>query len=178
MTTPNNKNASAARSKVRPALVVDLVEDAGDWPDLAACERLIQGAADAVANWPGLVNGAASVSVALSSDAEVALLNGQFRGKAKPTNVLSFPAGHGATPGFLGDIVLAAETVRREAADEATSIEHHIQHLVVHGVLHLLGFDHEDAAGAERMEALEISILAELGIADPYTRELDTATKE
>jgi probable rRNA maturation factor len=169
MTAQNNRGATAA-------LNADIVCDAGDWPD--DIDVVVDQAANAVAAWPGLIKGTADVSIALSSDAEVAALNAQYRGKPKPTNVLSFPAGAGAPKDFLGDIILAAETVRREADDQATPFAHHVQHLVVHGILHLLGFDHETAADAERMEALEIGILAGLSISNPYTGDLDAATKE
>ena len=152
---------------------VDVIEDAGDWTALGDCAAIIQAAAAAVARQPKIVSGEVHVCVALSSDANVAALNGQFRGKPTPTNVLSFPAGTGAEPGFLGDIVLAGETVAREASEQATPLAHHIQHLVAHGVLHLLGFDHESETDAERMEALEIEILARLGIANPYTGALE-----
>ncbi len=81
------------------------------------------------------------IAVALSSDANVEGLNGRFRGKAKPTNVLSFPAGAGAPDGFLGDVILACETVEREADEQGVPLAHHMQHLVVHGMLHLLGYD-------------------------------------
>ncbi len=193
MTTPNKRDQSAKRAQHKAVLTVDLVCDAGNWSVLEGCGlessgpessgpeaagSIIQSAADAVASWPGLLRGDASVSIALSSDAEVMALNAQYRGKEKPTNVLSFPAGFGAPSGFLGDIVLADETVIREAADQGTPLVHHVQHLVVHGVLHLLGFDHETTADAERMEALETGILNILGIADPYTGELDLSRKE
>lgn len=177
MTTPNRQDASAWRTRAKAVLDVELVCDAGDWSALGDAERAVQDAVDAVAAWPGLAQNAV-VSIALSSDAEVGALNAQYRGKAKPTNVLSFPAGPGAPKEFLGDIILAAETVRHEADEQGTALVHHVQHLVVHGLLHLLGFEHETAADAERMETLEISILAELGIASPYTGELDAATKE
>jgi probable rRNA maturation factor len=101
-------------------------------------------------------------------------LNRDYRGLDLPTNVLAFPAWAPGTPNppdvpiLLGDVVLAFETVLREAAEQEKSLGDHLSHLVVHGVLHLLGFDHLTATDADRMEALETSILAKLGIADPY----------
>lgn len=166
---PERKSAKRAR------IDCDIVEDDGDWSFLENVEGLVEAAAAEVATEPTLKVRAASVTIALSSDASVAVLNEQYRGKPKPTNVLSFPAGQGALEGFLGDIVLAAETLRREAELEDIPVEHHFQHLIVHGVLHLLGYDHETDAEAEAMEKLEIGILARLGIANPYTGALDPA---
>jgi probable rRNA maturation factor len=105
--------------------------------------------------------------VLLADDARLQALNAQFRGKDSPTNVLSFgaPAG-GAGP--LGDIALAYGVCAREAAEQGKSLAAHLQHLTTHGVLHLIGYDHEDAAEAEAMEAKERAILAGLGLADPY----------
>ena len=123
----------------------------------------------------------AEVSVLLADDAMVRRLNADYRGSDRPTNVLSFPqfedalarggaaAPAGAVP--LGDIVLAFETVRAEAAAEAKPFTHHVSHLLIHGCLHLLGYDHQEATDAARMEGLERDILARLGIPDPYARD-------
>ncbi|NBX02785.1 MAG: rRNA maturation RNase YbeY [Alphaproteobacteria bacterium] len=103
------------------------------------------------------------ITVVLADDAFVKNLNRDFRGKDKPTNVLSFPG-----DGHLGDIVLAFETIEREAKEQQKTFKAHVQHLLVHGTLHLLGHDHIKDAEAEKMEALEIKILKELGVANPY----------
>lgn len=160
-----------------PVFEVEIVEDDGDWSRLTGLDDLIDEAARAAVlavegERPGLV------SVALSSDANVALLNERFRGKSKPTNVLSFPAGVGSPEGQLGDIILALETVEREAREQDIPFPHHVQHLVVHGVLHLLGYDHETTADAERMEAIEIAILSKLGVTNPYTGALETGKSD
>lgn len=110
------------------------------------------------------------LSIALVSDADIQALNRDYRHKDKPTNVLSFPAAFvsgGPTP-LLGDIVLAFETVMREATEKAISAEHHVTHLLIHGFLHLQGYDHETEAEAAKMEALEIAALAALNIDNPY----------
>jgi probable rRNA maturation factor len=119
--------------------------------------------------------------VVLADDALVRSLNREYRGNDAPTNVLSFAFQHSAKfapsfdigrgaaePRHLGDVVLAAETVGREARAQGTPPAHHLQHLVVHGLLHLLGFDHDTDARAEVMERLEAQILATLGVPDPY----------
>lgn len=112
------------------------------------------------------------VGVVLTDDAEQRRLNHAYRGIDKPTNVLSFalgeaPAARGV-PLLLGDVVLACETVAREAAEQKKPVSDHLRHLVVHGVLHLCGFDHENATEAAIMEAREVEILKSLGVADPY----------
>jgi len=107
------------------------------------------------------------VSVLLGDDASIAAMNAQFRGKKGATNVLSFPPAQ-AGDGFLGDIALAAETIVEEAEFQGKRFEHHAAHLVVHGFLHLLGYDHMNPQDAEKMEARERTILAVIGIEDPY----------
>lgn len=115
-------------------------------------------------------------------DARIAALNAEFRGKPLSTNVLSWPAFEGAAPEeppglpgegplFIGDIALAYDTCAREAAEAGVTLGDHAAHLVVHGTLHLLGHDHEDAAEGDAMEAVETKALASMGIADPYSRE-------
>jgi probable rRNA maturation factor len=153
---------------------LDIVHVAGAWDEAHAVPLARSAAAALVAE---LATASGAACIALSSDAEIAGLNGTYRGKPKPTNVLSFPAGPGAADGdapFLGDIVLAQETIDREAAERGVPFDHHLQHLVVHGLLHLLGFDHETEEEARAMEALEVRVLARLGIADPYAGEEDT----
>jgi probable rRNA maturation factor len=108
-----------------------------------------------------------SVAILLADDEAVGELNREWRGKDGPTNVLSFPAAPSAAP-HLGDIALAYETCAREAAEQGKALEHHLTHLVAHGVLHLLGWDHQTDAEADRMEAFERDILARLGVPDPY----------
>jgi probable rRNA maturation factor len=153
-------------------LLIDVVHEAGDWSRLGDAGEAARGAAAALAAELGIEEGEACL--ALSSDAEVERLNAAYRGKRAPTNVLSFPAPPalrcvpaGQAP-FLGDLVLAAETVTREAGELGVPVAHHLQHLVVHGLLHLLGYDHESDEEADAMEALEVRILARLGIANPY----------
>lgn len=116
------------------------------------------------------VKGAAELSIVLTNDAEQQELNRQWRGKDSSTNVLSFPQiePFGPVVGLLGDITLARETLEREAAEQGTSFADHFTHLVVHGFLHILGYDHLTDAEALQMESLETQILASLGVEDPY----------
>jgi probable rRNA maturation factor len=112
------------------------------------------------------------LSLVFTNDAEIREINSEWRDKDKPTNVLSFPAypiQPGDEPGpMLGDIVIARETVEREAVDLEKSFDDHLTHLLVHGFLHLFGYDHMDDEEAEEMEGLETRILARLGLSDPY----------
>ena len=128
---------------------------------LPGVERLVRKAARAAAG-----NRTQSLTIALADDRRVRALNARDRKKDKPTNVLSYPSGE---RGFLGDVVLARQTVWREARQQRKTPSAHVSHLVVHGTLHLRGYDHETGeVDAERMEALERRILKRLGVADPY----------
>lgn len=156
------------------ALDVAVVDDAA-WSALPGAARLVAQAAAALAAHAEFTDEASGLAaIALATDAEVQSLNRRHRGLDKPTNVLSFPCVPGsyadavATVTLLGDVIIAAETVFAEAREQGIPPAHHLQHLAVHGLLHLLGFDHEDEVEAEAMEGLETEILATLGIADPY----------
>jgi probable rRNA maturation factor len=151
---------------------IDVAVEADVWSRLDDAEALARRAVEAALKVaPDAPAGPVGIALLLADDAAVRELNRAWRGQDKPTNVLSFPAA--APPGApaphpLGDVVLAYETVAREAEIEGKVLADHATHLIVHGVLHLLGYDHETEAGAEVMETLEIRILARLGIADPY----------
>ncbi|TJV45412.1 MAG: rRNA maturation RNase YbeY [Mesorhizobium sp.] len=150
---------------------IDISIEAGDWPAEASLARLVDRAVAAAFAEAGAA-GHSELSIVFSDDAHIRTLNADWRGKDKPTNVLSFPAfphvKDGPLPPMLGDIVLAAETVAREAALEDKPLENHITHLVIHGLLHLMGYDHETDTEAEAMEAVERAALARLAIPDPY----------
>ncbi len=111
--------------------------------------------------------GKSALTILLSNDARLKALNRDFRGKNKPTNVLSFPAADNAG-NYRGDIALALGVTQKEARESGKAFGDHASHLVVHGVLHLAGHDHEQDADAQRMEALEVKILKGMGISDPY----------
>lgn len=148
-----------------------------DWPALA--QRAVAAALAQTPHAP-LADAAplVEVSLRLTDDAEVQALNRDYRGKDRPTNVLSFPqydptdfvmlANTDDGEILLGDIVLALETCTREAATRGIAVADHAAHLIVHGTLHLLGYDHQDDASGDAMEALETKALATLGLADPY----------
>ncbi len=145
----------------------------GGWYAFPGAEAIIAEAASAAAaaiTRPE--DGPIELSVALVCDDEIKALNTRFRNQEKATNVLSFPNGMMLSRSedkiFLGDVVIALETVLAEARAEGKDPRHHLAHLTVHGVLHLFGYEHDDEEEAERMEALERTILASLGIADPY----------
>jgi probable rRNA maturation factor len=165
------KPATGTRRTAR--VEIDLAVEAGDWPDEAALRDIADRAvAAAVAELSATARQPVELSLVFTDDAHIRQLNAEWRAKDKPTNVLSFPAfptlPGDPLPPLLGDIVLAAETVSAEATLENKPLEHHIAHLVVHGVLHLMGHDHEEDLAAETMETLERRVLARLAIPDPY----------
>lgn len=157
----------------------DVIVEAEGWPPVEELSDLVGAVlAAALEEIDDVFDEPAELTVLFADDARVQELNRDFLGKDKPTNVLSFPASDEASEPdteLLGDIILARETVEREAIEQAKPLEAHIAHLVVHGFLHLLGYDHEDDEEAEEMEALETLILANLEIADPYADDADEA---
>lgn len=159
-------------SRQGPRIAISLADRS--WRrDVAAPVRLARVAAQAALIGAKADQDASELSIVLADDRLLRRLNRDFRGKDKPTNVLSFPAGGmngAAVPSvpLLGDVVIAHGTTAQEAGAQGKSVADHLSHLVVHGVLHLLGYDHEKASDARRMERLETGILARLGIGDPY----------
>lgn len=154
-------------------VTVDILVEAGSWPSEAELTSLARRAVDGVlAEIGAKSNTTSELSLVFSDDAHVRKLNSGWRGKDRPTNVLSFPAfpggSRGTLPPMLGDVVLAWETVRAEAEAEGKPVLDHIAHLITHGVLHLIGYDHETDAEAEEMEEAERRILAGMGVPDPY----------
>ena len=164
-------------------MMLDIAIDADpEWDSSSGWDSLVRRAAEAAiaeSAFPQLASSprAIELSVRLTGDDEVRALNAEWRGKDKPTNVLSFPqmeaeqiamAEAEGPELMLGDLVLAREVCQREAAEKAIPLEDHASHLVVHGTLHLLGYDHHDDDSADDMESREIRALARLGIADPY----------
>jgi probable rRNA maturation factor len=150
-------------------LHIEISRNSDGWPDTldARAEEAVR---EALKQSKATVTGASELSVVLTDDAEQQGLNRDWRGIDKSTNVLSFPQiePFGPVSGILGDIILARETLEREALEQGVSFEDHFTHLMVHGFLHILGYDHMDDDEALVMESLETQILASLGVADPY----------
>lgn len=153
---------------------IDISVEAGDWQEagLAPTAKRAMTAAFAIAPLEAVAG--SEVSLVFTDDASIRILNKQWRDKDKPTNVLSFPGSDpdGEVYGpLLGDIILAYETVLRESEEQNIEFSDHLTHLLVHGILHLFDYDHQDDDEAELMEGLERQILASLDIADPYAEE-------
>jgi len=153
-------------------LNIEVSRNSDGWPE-ALDARAEQAVREALTQSKAKITGATELSLVLTDDSEQRVLNRDWRGIDKSTNVLSFPQiePFGPVSGLLGDIILARETVEREALEQGVSFEDHFTHLVVHGFLHLLGYDHMDDDEALAMEGLETQILASLGVADPYAED-------
>ena len=150
---------------------IDVLIEDDAWLALPESEDLARRAARAVFEVLEVPEPEAELTILFTSDAAMSELNRRWRGKAEPTNVLSFPAAGDHPAGLakvLGDIVLAAGVVAAEASAQAKPLANHAAHLIIHGVLHLLGHDHGEDAGALAMESLETRAMARLGLADPY----------
>lgn len=158
--TPSNR---------RPRLSVEIVERSELWSGAGVTHAQLVAAAEA-AYAAAHARGGGEVAIVLSDDAEVRRLNRTWAGKDRATDVLSFPAGASGddADAMLGDIVLAYETVARDAGQLGIPVAAHASHLVVHGMLHLLGYDHGTESEAAAMEGLETVVLARLGLHDPY----------
>ena len=154
------------------ALEIDIAVEAGDWPPEDVLALASERACAAAFSELGIEPNGTELSLVFTNDASIRELNREWRGKDKATNVLSFPAFEvapgDALPPMLGDVILGYETVSREAALDAKPFKHHLAHLLVHGLLHLLGYDHENDADADEMEGLERKILQRLSVPDPY----------
>jgi len=165
---------TAVARRARPARKIDVLVESGRWKEGTDVRPVIRRAvAEAAA---ALSTGGAELAIVLTDDSTMRLLNRAWRRIDAATNVLSFPArSAGGEPPLIGDIVLAYETIAREARAERKPFVHHIAHLAVHGFLHLVGYDHERKQDADAMERLERDVLRRLGIPDPYRRRAKAA---
>jgi probable rRNA maturation factor len=158
----------------RAAPAIEILVESARWSGRRGVQpllrRAIAGASAALPAEAAQSTRGAELAIVLTNDSAIRKLNRTWRGKDQPTNVLSFPSDPQAGPHrLLGDIVIAYETLAREARAERKPFDHHLAHLAVHGFLHLCGYDHESDPQAATMERLESAILARLGVPDPYT---------
>lgn len=143
------------------ANIIDVIFDCEDWQLIDDVKGFCINTVSKVLDYCNVREG--NIAISLTSDENITELNHQFRGKNKSTNVLSFP-----DDDRLGDIAISYQTIKSEAEQQGKNIKDHLAHMLVHGVLHLLGHDHEEDNQAEEMEELERKILADLSIGDPY----------
>jgi probable rRNA maturation factor len=168
---PSSSSRTSREATPIPEIDIAIRVEAGDWGDRRKLGRLAKKAVAASMASGLRATPGSELSILFTDDASIRVLNATWRKIDKPTNVLSFPGTppKGAVYGpLLGDIVLAHETVLREAQEQHLTFDHHLTHLIVHGLLHLFGHDHIDEGEAEMMESLETAILGSLGIGDPY----------
>jgi probable rRNA maturation factor len=167
------KSPSPARPRKRGAekqVQIDVIVRSSRWRKRPTAKTIVKKAVLAAAD--AVSTPRAELAIVLSDDSGIRTLNRDWRGKNAPTNVLSFPAaragkGQSASP-YIGDVIIAYQTVAREAVAEGKPFNHHLAHLAVHGFLHLLGYDHENDRDAQKMERLERKILKRLAVPDPY----------
>jgi probable rRNA maturation factor len=156
----------------RPAPAVEILVESARWKTRRGVRPLLRRAiteAAAALSTTALSTRPVELAIVLTHDSAIRKLNRTWRGKDEPTNVLAFPAQQQASPrGSLGDVVIAYESLAREAKAEGKPFSHHLAHLAVHGFLHLCGYDHETDRQAAAMERLEVAVLARLRIPDPY----------
>ena len=164
-----------------PELFIDISVQDPEWEQINAIENLIRAGAETTVELcplPRKLTGKKlEASIVLANDALIRVLNHEYRGKDMPTNVLSFAALDSDDPipdelAALGDVILSFQTIQTEAREQGKFVEDHIVHLAVHGMLHLMGYDHREEGEASVMEALEIRILEKLGIQNPYTETI------
>lgn len=163
--------AAASRAKSDAPIDIDIRVEAGEWPPASRLRSLVRRVVEAAASSIPLPPGGGELSLLFTDDAGIRVLNRRFREIDRATNVLSFPSPAPSDARFgaiLGDIVVASQTLRREAQSQGLTFDDHLAHLILHGFLHILGYDHAIEAEALAMERLEIGILADLGIADPH----------
>ncbi|MBU6235487.1 MAG: rRNA maturation RNase YbeY [Alphaproteobacteria bacterium] len=158
---------TSAHKPSNPAISYDITVDSKAWPTQATLRKHIRRVC-------GHLKAKGNITFVFTSDRKIRTLNHDWRGKDKATNVLSFPDGDLGEDGrvHLGDVILAFETVKREAKELGVPFAHHLTHLLLHGSLHLLGYDHIQEKDAKAMETLEIRLLAKMGIKNPYQMPL------
>jgi probable rRNA maturation factor len=170
MTPKRARKAKAARKPARKAApkaaaLIEVMVQSPRWKKQPRAAAIVRNAVAAAAKAASI---RPALAIVLTDDSRIRTLNREWRGFDKPTNVLSFPAANTRDAGSLGDVIIAFQTVAREAKEEGKPIKHHLAHLAVHGFLHLLGYDHETDRDARKMERLEVEILKGLGVPDPY----------
>ena len=152
-------------------MAISVSIDRRSWKAARHLSRLASSAAIAAMKTVGADPAQLDLAIRFAGDEAVAKLNEKWRGRSGPTNVLSFPAPRGDERRFLGDVVLSSGVIRSEARAQGKSLHDHTAHLIVHGVLHLLGHDHQNAGAARRMERIEKHALDRIGVADPYRND-------
>lgn len=163
---------SARKPATKPSKFIEVMVQSPRWKKQPRAATIVRNAVQAAAK---ATSTKSELAIVLTDDSAIRTLNREWRGFDKPTNVLSFPAAQSrdavSPDNSLGDVIIAFQTVAREAASEGKPFKNHLAHLAVHGFLHLLGYDHETDRDASKMERLEVKILAGLGVPDPYVEQ-------